>query len=83
MHEIAFSKQSLNQLRKIPTNESKRIRANIAEYAANPKAHAHHVKMLKGRNGFRLRVGKWRVIFDLNGNVLSVLEIGVRGNIYD
>ena len=83
MHKIAYSKQALKNLRKIPVNESKRIRVKIMDYAAGPESHAHHVKRLKGRGGFRLRVGKWRVIFDLDGNVLNVLEIGVRGNIYD
>ena len=49
---------------------------------AQPKARAHQVKMLKGRDGYRLRVGKWRVIFDVDGTVLEVLEVGARGNIY-
>ena len=38
--------------------------------------------MLKGRDGYRLRVGKWRVIFDLDGTVLEVFEVGARGDIY-
>ncbi len=82
MYEIAYSKLELSNLKKIPTSDRQRIRTKIANYAADPKVHAHQVKMLKGRGGFRLRVGKWRVIFDVDGNVLEVLEVGARGSVY-
>lgn len=82
MYKVAYSKKALNDLNKIPANDKRRIRAKIADYAADPKAQAHHVKKLKGREGYRLRVGKWRVLFDVDGNVLAVYEVGARGNIY-
>ncbi len=82
MYKIAYSKKALSDLKKIPTNDKQRIRSKIAEYAADPGAQGHHAKKLKGREGYRLRVGKWRVIFDLDGNVLEILEVGARGNIY-
>lgn len=46
---------------------------------------ARNVKKLKGRDGYRLRVGDWRVVYDIhNGElVLLVIEIGPRGSIYD
>jgi mRNA interferase RelE/StbE len=72
----------LNALRKLPANEARRIRAGIADYAAEPDVRAHHVMKLKGRDGFRLRVGNWRILFDVNGSVLEILEIGSRGSIY-
>jgi mRNA interferase RelE/StbE len=41
------------------------------------------VKSLKGRlNEFRLRVGDWRVIFEYQENIIVVLEVGNRGDIY-
>ena len=83
MYEIAYSKKALNDLRRVPANERRRIQAKIADYAADPAAHGHHVKKLKGREGYRLRVGNWRVIFDLEGRVLEVYEVGARGSIYD
>ncbi len=82
MLKIAYSKKALNDLKRIPTTESRRIRTKIAEYARNPSALAHQVKKLKGRDGFRLRVGNWRVIFDRDGAVLEILEVGARGSIY-
>ena len=82
VYVVAYSKQALNALRKLPVNEARRIRARIAAYAAEPELHAHHVMKLRGRDGFRLRVGNWRVLFDVNGSVLEILEIGSRGSIY-
>ncbi len=83
MLKIAYSKKALGVLKKIAANESRRIRAKITDYALNPAAQAHHVKKLKGREGYRLRIGKWRVIFDVDGNVMAIFEVGARGNIYD
>ena len=80
--KVAYSKKALSDLRKIPANDSRRVRTKITEYAANPDAQAQHVKKLKGREGYRLRVGKWRVIFDMDGNVLAVLRVAARGNVY-
>jgi mRNA interferase RelE/StbE len=81
--KIAYSKSALKTLRRIPSNESAKIRAKILQYATDPASQANNVKKLKGREGFRLRVGDWRVIFDDQGNVLAILEIGPRGDIYE
>ena len=39
---------------------------------------------LRGRPGFRLRVGTWRVIFerDEEAQTIDVLRIGPRGDVY-
>lgn len=82
MHDIAYSKSALNSLRKIPTQEQRRIRAAIADYAERPKTRSHLAKKLKSRSGYRLRIGKWRAIFDLDGKTMRILGIGPRGSIY-
>ena len=44
------------------------------------------IKALSGnRNGYRLRVGDYRVIYEMNHNILliSVLDVGNRGQIYN
>lgn len=82
MHDIAYSKSALNFLKKIPTNEQRRIRDAIAKYANQPKIRSHQAKKLKGRNGYRLHIGRWRAIFDVDGNTMRILEVGSRGTIY-
>ena len=82
MKQIAYSKAALKTLRRIPANEAAKIRGKIEQYAANPASQANNVSKLQGRDGYRLRIGDWRVIFDDLGNVLAILDIGPRGGIY-
>ena len=83
MKEIAYSKAALKVLRRIGNTESARIRSKIAQYAEDPASQANNVKRLQGSPNFRLRVGDWRVIFNEQGQVLAILNIGPRGGIYD
>ncbi len=69
-------------LSRMPRNEAEKVREKIFQYAAEPGSLAANVKKLQGREGFRLRVGNWRVIFDEGGNILDILDIGSRGSIY-
>lgn len=40
------------------------------------------VKKLKGQPYYRLRVGDFRVLFDRNGEVLLIVKIDNRGQVY-
>ena len=83
MTEIAYKKEALKVLARIPATDSARIREKIRQYAENPASLANNVKALAGSPFIRLRVGDWRVILDDEGRVLLVLKIGPRGGIYD
>lgn len=83
MLDIAYSRDALKSLRRMPANEAKRVRQKVDAYARDPASQANNVVRLKGRDGFRLRVGDWRVIFDKQGNVMAILAIGARGSIYE
>lgn len=80
--KIAYSKQAIKMLAKLPANESTRIRAKLRQYADDPASQANNVRKLQGRNAYRLRVGDWRVIFDENDVIIDVIKIGARGDIY-
>jgi len=83
MYQIEYSKQSIRVLRRMPTNTATLIRSKIETVAQDPFA-APGVKKLVGRDGYRLRVGDWRVLYFLDGQRLRVLvtEIRPRGGIY-
>jgi mRNA interferase RelE/StbE len=81
--EIRYTKTALKALARIPTVTARLIRDKIEQYAEAPTSLTNNVKKLKGRDGYRLRVGDWRVIFDQDGVVLDVLQIGPRGSIYE
>lgn len=82
MRRIVYSRLALKQLKAIPQAIATRIRSKIEQYAADPTSLAGNVCKLQGREGYRLRVGDYRVIFDDDGNVLDILGVGPRGSVY-
>lgn len=84
MHTIRYTAAALKALRRIPRNVADLIRQKMQEVAADPAA-ARNVKKLKGRDGSRLRVGDWRVVYDIEDEVLVliIIDVGPRGGIYD
>ncbi len=83
MYTIQFTRQAIKTLRKMSANEAALIRSRIQELALNPFA-VPNVKSLAGRPGYRLRIGDWRVIFEVaqNQQVISILKIAQRGGAY-
>lgn len=80
---VRYTKVALRALTRMPANTARLIRQKIDQYAADPESLSNNVKQLKGRPGFPLRVGNYRVIFDKDGTVMDILEIGLRGGIYE
>ncbi len=80
--QVTFQKAALRALIRMPANEATRIRAKIDQYAMDPGSLKGQIKKLQGRDGYRLRVGNWRVLFDEDGTVLDIIDIGPRGSIY-
>jgi mRNA interferase RelE/StbE len=68
-----------------PRNTARLIRGKIEDLAQDPWAPNNNVKKLVGRPGYRLRVGDWRVIYDLDDalRILAVERIAPRGGAYD
>jgi mRNA interferase RelE/StbE len=60
------------------------IRAKIQMVAKDPYSVIPNAKKLQGRPGYRLRVGDWRVIYEINKNkiIIIVLNIAQRGEVY-
>ena len=84
MKRVAYSKDVLRTLRRIPANAAANIRAKIELYATTPEALANKVVRLQGTSGyFRLRIGDWRVIFTENAEIVAIVKIGARGSVYE
>jgi len=84
MYTVEYSKDARKTLLTLPANTRGIIIAKIDELAINPFAANNNVKKLQGREGYRLRVGNWRVIYEIHGEtiVLFVVALGARGGIY-
>jgi mRNA interferase RelE/StbE len=84
MKQIAYSRDALKTLTRMPANTAKIIRAKIEQYAVEPASLANNVKTLQGMEGHRrLRVGDWRVIFSETGEVIAIIKIAPRGGAYE
>ncbi len=79
MKPIVFTAASARQWVKLAADVRQRIDARLTEFATSGKG---DVKRLKGRQGSRLRVGDWRVIFYEEGGSIVVVAVGHRREIY-
>jgi mRNA interferase RelE/StbE len=84
MHEIRYRKAALKALTRLPTDARHRILEALRKLAESADTAALDIKALQGRDGFRLRVGKWRIIYhkDDNALIILVVDAGSRGDIY-
>ncbi len=84
MYQIEYSVAAIKDMRRIPATVVDRIHARLELIAADPYAHHPEVTRLKGMDAFRLRVGEWRVIYQLKDNrlILWVVKVGPRGDVY-
>ena len=84
MYRILFTKQADRALRKMSRSTARLIREKLDQLATDPYVRHPNVTRLQGRPGFRLRVGDWRVIYELEDDRLMVLvlKIAPRGEVY-
>lgn len=84
MYAVVYSKSALKVLMKLPGNVNRRIRKKIEQLAQEPHAPNNNVSALKGGPGYRLRVGDWRVIYEIQESelIIHVIAIGARGGIH-
>lgn len=82
-YEIAYAQSALKALRKLDRGIARHILAAIDALASDPRPHG--CRQLKGGSGeMRIRVGDYRVIYDVNDGevVILVLAIGHRSKVY-
>ena len=81
-YKIEFRPAALRELRKIDRSVQPRIQGAIALLALDPRPPAS--RALRGRDGFRLRVGDYRILYAIHDDVLLivVVTIGHRRDVY-
>jgi len=82
MYKLIFEKKALQLLNSLDEQIKKRIWNKLQECKQNP---FRFLKPLTQINGFKLRVGNYRIIIDIKEEfkILHILKIGHRKNIYD
>ena len=84
MFEVVISKSARRCLMRMPAKTAQIIRGKIAAVAADPLAQHNNVTPLRAIEGFRLRVGDWRVLYrlDIPAQTLRIANILSRGGAY-
>jgi mRNA interferase RelE/StbE len=84
VYKIVFTTQAAKSLQKVPRNTANLVREKLGQIANDPYASIPNATKLQGRSGYRLRVGDWRVIYEINKTdvVIMVLKIAPRGEVY-
>ena len=81
MYNIEWKEHALQNIEKLENSIAKRILKKVEELSENP--FSKDIKRLQGSEDFRLRVGDYRVIFFIEQNIIHILKVGHRKNIYD
>jgi mRNA interferase RelE/StbE len=82
-YTILLSKKAIKHLDNLTDDIAEPIFKAIAKLEENPRPLGY--KKLKGRDGFRIRVGNYRIIYEIFETQLSIniIAVGHRKNIYE
>lgn len=75
MYQVILPKSVQKELDRLSDGIANRILARLTELETNPRP--PDVKKLKGRNAWRIRVGDFRVIYEIHDREQRVLVITV------
>ena len=84
MYTIVYSKEAVKSLQRMPRNVAQRIREKLEKIADDPFTDHPNAKKHQGREGYRLKVGDWRVIYKIQNDqlLIIVLKVAARGEAY-
>jgi mRNA interferase RelE/StbE len=82
-YTVYLSKRAKKELDKLSDSKAKPILTAIGNLAKDPRPNG--CKKLRGREGYRIRIGNYRVIYDiLDGQlIVDVITLGHRKDIYE
>jgi len=84
MYKLKYRRQARNYLARLPLKTKTAIVTKLNEIAADPDAPSHNIDILKSREGFRLRVGRYRILYTRQDDqlIIEVMKVRSRGDIY-
>jgi len=84
VYKLKYRRQARNYLARLPLKIKSVIVSNLHKLAANLDSASLDIDVLKGREGFRLKVGQYRVIYTRQDDrlIIEVVKIRPRGDIY-
>lgn len=83
MYKVNFSKKASKSLQDISESFYSNIKKSILSLSQNPRPFGY--KKLKNREAYRIRVGNYRVIYEIFNTelIIDIIDLGHRKDIYD
>ncbi|MEN3000905.1 MAG: type II toxin-antitoxin system RelE/ParE family toxin [Armatimonadota bacterium] len=81
-YTVQILPRAQRQLAKLPAEVYERVRDALRALAEEPRPHG--CLKLTGREGWRIRVGNYRVIYEIDdtNRTVTILDIGHRRDVY-
>jgi mRNA interferase RelE/StbE len=81
-YSIGILRRAQKELAQVPKQEYERVKEAIKNLSQEPRPAG--CKKLSGREGWRIRVGDYRVIYEIDDpqQSLTILHIGHRRDVY-
>jgi mRNA interferase RelE/StbE len=82
MYTVFIERYAQKQILKLDKKAIPVIKSAIAGLADNPRPHGY--KKLKGEDAYRIRVGDYRIIYEIDDDkiIVTVVSVGHRKDIY-
>jgi len=77
---VELSPKAMKYFNALDKTLQSRLKAALRKLSFEPPQ--GDIVSLSGKDGFRLRVGKYRLLFDISDDKIIVYDIGLRGQIY-
>ncbi len=83
MGMVAYKKKALKALRRMPKQYADRFVVSFNRIASG-EVDDLDIKSLQGRDAYRLRIGGYRAIYEMEDETITVLvlDVGPRGDVY-
>ena len=72
MYKLKFDERALNSIEKFPSEIKERVVKKLLKTKDDPY---HYFEKLSGRTEYKLRVGEYRVIADINDGEIMILVL--------
>lgn len=82
IYTIAILRRAQKELSDLPQNSYARVRDEIRRLAEEPRPNGS--QKLAGRSGWRIRVGSYRVVYEIDdtNHLITIMHVGHRRDVY-
>jgi len=84
MYHLKYRRQARNYIARLPFQIKSKIVKKLHQVQADPDDPDLDIDKLKGESGYRLRVGKYRIVYTRHEDqlIIEVIKIRSRGDVY-